>query len=64
MFAVSVAFLPTRTFFVIVWAAGVNVSVPSKTLFSPSSKSRTSSSKIDEEGLTCVPPLILYPRWM
>ena len=47
MFAVSAAFLPTRTFFIIVWADGVNVSVPSKTIFSPSSKSKTSSSKKD-----------------
>ena len=62
MFAVSDAFLPTRTLNTIVCADGVNVSVPSKTIFSPSSKSKTSSSKKDDQNVLDYLVLVVFPR--
>ena len=46
MLAVSVAFLTTLTFLVIVLIAGVVIDVPSNKISSPSSKSCVSSNKI------------------
>ena len=47
----------------IVCAGGVNVSVPSKTIFSPSSKSKISSSKKDAGICSRLPCSNCIPSW-